>query len=757
MPGIGIRNLVNRGTDYAIEFIDKFIASSQNIKNSIKIYKIDVDEEEDRSNRRNVIIALIRDTYVCNLLLGYTGMMRLITDDIRYEDIDSNLLKYVDDFYDDGEFTKSLCLIYSRFRKECDDSECYENIEFTRFLERIIDRLHICDKKAAINSSMRMLESKIYNLLNVTPSISIESKYIKHIQENKENNLDIMDHKSFKDGKEMVEIFLHYENYSTLIDNVNSLEVRHSIENKYISRTHSSMKDFADLIIYRNSFAKEMGYSSFFQYVTRDKKDNSDAIKKLIVSLDAQINDQFREEQLRVYNYYNRHNQQSQLNRHKITHGDMQRYIKIHSQSRTYDKYVVIYYLFKLIEKYFGISIRRYDFDDAHVDVDAHKGNKDDNNNIDFKMKNFKGFELFISNLDGDVLLGRLYIDLDKSDGSKKIIDPISIKVSDRMLISDNVYTIAEVVLLGNYDKEITYPQIVQLFKEFGYIIQEICYLSGVGLVNRDPEFSNFMPLLMENIAWDKDTVQMICNDPDVTDHIIAMRHFDICTSLKYKCINAKFDHLIHNSNEIIDILVKMLKNPNNDTKEHVTNSMRNTIVQLYQTIYREAFKGVEDIVDMSSAMSLESIDPLTVVQEINGSQSLLYSNLINEIFAYTSYHIIKNNIKTNHEFRYQVLEDAITPFKDLISRFMNVAGINSFNLYLSQLLNIPDNSNNANNTEEIDKSYAITQSQDQESDNVCDYINTDYESNYNNFDDKPCFDEDMDNDEGSIIRINRI
>ena len=39
MSGIGIRNLVNRGTEYTNNFIDQFVISSANIKKSIKQYK----------------------------------------------------------------------------------------------------------------------------------------------------------------------------------------------------------------------------------------------------------------------------------------------------------------------------------------------------------------------------------------------------------------------------------------------------------------------------------------------------------------------------------------------------------------------------------------------------------------------------------------------------------------------------------------------------------------------------------------------
>ena len=189
-------------------------------------------------------------------------------------------------------------------------------------------------------------------------------------------------------------------------------------------------------------------------------------------------------------------------------------------------------------------------------------------------------------------------------------------------------------------------------------------------------------------------------------------------------------------------------------SREITDNRIRSTIIELYQTIYRESFDCVKDIMDVSDSVELESIDPLTVVQEINGSQGLLYSSLMNEIFAYASYYIIKSGMKNGDEFRRVVLEDGVTPFKDLISDFMRIDGLNSFNLFVTQLLGIVDiDSADYHDSEHVASNYVITQTS-VDGDNVYDYINTDYDSAYNNFDDRPCLETEP--DKASIIRVNR-
>jgi hypothetical protein len=736
MPGIGIRNLVSRGTDYTVNFIEQFIKSSANIKNSIREYRYDsnIDDLTDQTERRNMMIALIRDTYVCNLLLGYSGMMRLIADDSVvdiFEQIDTRLLKYVEEFYNDVEFRNSLYRIYTRYRDiyEKLDVESFPNhqeeFEFIRFLERIIDRLQIEGKKASINSCMSFYENKIYNLLNVTPLIPLD---IRHLSFDGGDRVEITGRKNKKNGEQIVEVPLHYDNYTLLVTNIRSVDTRHAIELRYRSRTESTLKDFADLIIYRKLFAAEMGYPSYFKYVTRDKKDTSEAIKKLIVSLNEKIEDQTRAELLNVYDYFNR---RQGRNMRKITHGDIEKYNRIHSSRQTFDKYVVMYYLFKVVKQYFNVSIRRHESEEKVENFD------------------FKPFELTTAS---GTILGRLYLDIDRSE-NKRIIDPISIKVSDRMMISDDMHSVPEVVLLANYNDHITYRDVVHIFKEFGYVLQELCYRSGVGLVNRDQEFSNFMPLMMENIAWDHDTVQMISQDSDVTNHIISMRYFDVCTRLKRKCIYAKFDHLLHNSDDVINLLVQIIQDQQKKPEE-IETSIRETVVQLYQTIYRESFSNVTDILEIPEDMAMASIDPLAVVLEINGSQGLLYSNLMNEIFAYSCYHILKNGLKTPDEFRHEILEDGVTPFKDLISGFIRVPGLNSFHLYLTGMIGLPDEQ------KDLQRGLSAThtdQTDMMETDNAYDYINTEYDSHFNHFDDKPLMTEATEEDKGSIIHINRV
>jgi hypothetical protein len=348
----------------------------------------------------------------------------------------------------------------------------------------------------------------------------------------------------------------------------------------------------------------------------------------------------------------------------------------------------VFYVIFNVLDNYFGIKIQKINEKTWRQNVIVY---------------------IMIDKKSGN-LLGRLFLDI-MYDENKKIVDPISIKLSDKMQININSKSTAEVVLLTNYQnlKCMTYNDIVLLFREFGYIMAGICYESRVGVVNYDEEFSNYLPLLMEYIAWDRDIISLIAKNHDVSivDHIEMGRYIDMCLNIKFKCINAKFDHLLHNSEVLMDELIKNTDNANIG------------ILETYLNIYKEFMEPYSNIF----LSNIEYIDPIAIIQEINGSQGVMYANLMNEIFAYASYWIIKE--KKINDFRECVLSNGVDNYRDLVRSFLKKVDVNCFVLYVKNVLKL----------ESLD-----------------DYITED--TNY--FDENEHKDE-SDSDKDEIIEINRI
>ena len=109
-----------------------------------------------------------------------------------------------------------------------------------------------------------------------------------------------------------------------------------------------------------------------------------------------------------------------------------------------------------------------------------------------------------------------------------------------------------------------TYTDVIYLFKEVGNCIQKMAYSTNNGIYYDNSEFSMLMAQIMEYIAWEKSTLELICNglDKSIMDHILFMRYIDFANSIKLRCVNAIFDHMIHNSRDLVQ-LIKLKKDDN--------------------------------------------------------------------------------------------------------------------------------------------------------------------------------------------------
>jgi hypothetical protein len=153
--------------------------------------------------------------------------------------------------------------------------------------------------------------------------------------------------------------------------------------------------------------------------------------------------------------------------------------------------------------------------------------------------------------------------------------------------------------------------------------------------------------------------MKQIVKDEHICDHILNDKKISLAFDLKMKCIEVKFDHIIHNTPEL--------------SFSHEKN-IKHLYINIYKDFMKEHFNELVDNLDIY-------IDSNILVS----SQGLTYSNLMNEIFAYTSYYMCKDN--KSMKFREIVLNDGITEYKELISKFLQLDKINSLNLYINYIM----------------------------------------------------------------------
>lgn len=609
---IGINNLALINVNEFAAFVEKFIKSSLNIRNEI------IKEQQENI----CMISLIRDTYMCNLIYRYIGIMLITNEQPIWASLDNIMNSYIKKYYS-SKLSRKLIVLYDYYTNK-------NNLQhYCKFLDKIIYRCNMSKKSIKTKEIIKMIENKIFNILNVSPTIKITNN--KHLNFELKNNNYI--------------VHLTHDNYNILIDNIDNIDILHNIELQYNSRTNNILSDFAQLIIMRHTLAQQNNKKTYFEYINIGKQDITKTIKIFLSELNNNINYKFASEINKIYQVCGKNK--------KLQHSDILKYVRSKKNKKTYDIQDILNIIFSILDKYFNIIVKKIN-------------NKAWADNI----STYIFYDKPTNNL-----LGRLFIDIKQT---YKLNSPVTITISDKMQINNTNntkqdMTVSEIVLVANY-KNIIYDDVVLLFREFGHIINNMCYSSTVGMINYDIEFTNFIPTVMEYFAYDREIMKLITNDDIICDHIEMYKNIDICYQLKLKCINAQFDHIIHNSESFINNVINSF-NKNKTAPE---------ILKTYQDIFAELMEPIYLLYNIK----ISHIDPLLIVQEINSFQGLLYSNLMNDIFAYGSFWIIKNK-NYGHIFRSTILNNGTDNYRELIRNFLSTHNINCFTLFSNNIIKI--------------------------------------------------------------------
>src|SRR5271155_5258253 len=98
MTDIGINGLTLKSIAEINDLVEMFIKSSLNVRDKII-----------RGDDPNMcMLTLIRDTYTCNLLLRYVGLMMLVKNDHQWISIDNKLTEYIQDYHNNPKFKNKL-------------------------------------------------------------------------------------------------------------------------------------------------------------------------------------------------------------------------------------------------------------------------------------------------------------------------------------------------------------------------------------------------------------------------------------------------------------------------------------------------------------------------------------------------------------------------------------------------------------------------------------------------------------------------
>jgi Zn-dependent oligopeptidase len=456
------------------------------------------------------------------------------------------------------------------------------------------------------------------------------------------NDITKLKHIISKKIEENVEIKIQSSNTALTKDmfyklqkEIKNANVRKEIEKKYYQKSDKVMDDLAKLLVKRHEYSNELGNESYFDCVKQ--KGSVQSIKELINDLILKMEDRSRKELERIHRELEKDGYSK-----KVDQCDIIYYYEKFKPTNLFKPVDILKVLLDISNSLFGITFSYTKFS--------------------LKLWSDKILTCKVTSNSGEEF-GHVHFDM-YSSSEKTIKTPLCIKLSNsptRVCLTTSYLDINK--------KCMNYSDVITLFREFGTVIQMITHNKNELIVKND-EFDILMSQIMEYIAWERPVIEKICKDLDKTivDHIMFMRYINFSHSIKIRCVNSLFDHILHNSSELID-LIKSNDNPGSILK------------LLYKKIYTDVMFSQRDIINLD----IDEINPSVIYQEINGNEGKLYSNILTEILSFSVYTMIKDN--KGSLFVKNVLSKESIDLRQNLHSFISKLNADSYDLYLREVI----------------------------------------------------------------------
>jgi hypothetical protein len=415
------------------------------------------------------------------------------------------------------------------------------------------------------------------------------------------------------------------EEYNKLQEKIECREKRIKLEKIYFKKTENILFMFSKLLVYKHLFAQSIGLSSYFDY-KKNSVDNTKDICNLINSLIEQFSLCGNKESGRIKSELLKSGYDDKINQHDMI------FYKNKLKSKTlFNPITIINVVIELINKYFGIIMTKTTLKNSLW-----------SENVDVYIVANDGKEI-----------GYLFVDLCNTKKS----NIISIKLSKKFDKQNIIITNNIVVIQANYSNTlcITFLQVVELFKEFGSALQKLIQNHSNKMILINDKFQTLFSSIMEFIAWLN--IDIICKDYDniIKQHIIYTRNIDKIYKLKQICINAMFDHIIHSSNSLIEIL-KTDENPNL------------VVTDLFKQIYHNIMITQKEFINDD----IDGIYPNVISDVITNNECLVYEKIISHVLSYSIYYLILENNDNGKQFTNIILQSNPNDMRKMIYKFIS-------------------------------------------------------------------------------------
>jgi len=589
--------------------------------------------EKSREMRIKIISKPLDDNDKIKLLVDDTFIFHCITMIIQLQSLKYNLTEYDSllkiltdyniEFNVDIKLLNAIIILYKNINNE--DSKF-----FILKLIKSMEKYGTCN-----NEHKKILDIFSYNeetedLINVILDKPVQIRIDRRNIDAKSESIMT---EVYPDKKNL--IYIDRARYYYLLKKISDVNIRNYIENEYMHRYNKIYEALNKLIQSRKLYSKLLGYESFYEFVSNKNEEETENIKIMLRDLNDNIDIKLENSLIEM---------RELININKLKLSDI-----IHALDKLYP----------------NIKFKPIDCIQLVINVIQSKLK------IKFKQSTLTS-PISFANLieiynDNNILKGYLFLDLLNS-GNKKITQPIMIKLSPQY--GNNLPVL---YLIGSYtdlDKPIcNLSDIINIFREFGLIIQHTFAHTPLGQSENEIETLNFLPDLMEFILFNKSILELIIPDKNIVKKILYVRQFELLINLKLKCVSVLFDNVIHSSNEFVQILKKTNDN--------------NILCDLYKKIYSDLFGKFSKYINLDTI----NISPNIIFNMINGQQGLIFGNLISTILAFNaSLHIIENR---QLDLFYEFLKNVNYSYKKNLIQFISSIDEDYYKIFLAKCLKI--------------------------------------------------------------------
>jgi Zn-dependent oligopeptidase len=461
-------------------------------------------------------------------------------------------------------------------------------------------------------------------------------------------------------------ILLTKNKYYFLLKRINDRRIRNEIEDKFMKKFINVLPLIGKLLILRDAYAKNSGFNTFYEMISKKNDEETEHIHNLIKDLNVKLDDKFN-------NIIN--NICKLVDIKQITLNDL--IFILYKTNNTLDSLNIL-----------NIKLKPIDIMQIVMFIVQKKFS------IEFKYSKCEQLNNYFNTIEvfdyQKKLRGYLHIDL--LDRQNKKINQITV-IKLNNCFKENLPNIC---LLGCYldleKDECSFADLVLMFREFGNILMNIFAFTPNGINEIDTELYNFIPDIMEFIAYDDIVLSLVCqkmkinNQKKIINHIKKLRNQEIIINLKLKCFNALYDNVLHNSNTLI-----------NDLKKLDLEQIKNKLLVLNNIMFNDFFGKTK--ITKNNTMIL----PQSIYNLIDGNQGLLFGTIISYILAFNCHYLI--NTQNSTDFIIKLLENKDYSYKKTILEYISSSNIDYYKNFLKNCLNIEDDDNNYydENTEKLE------------------------------------------------------